>query len=105
MLYILFIFFLLFVFIPSRNKLQKGDKVTVRVCVCMCGLIVFSESERPSHFFYFIRNLPVGKHSNGSFDSFKGTRQNVQDLILCHKFSLYVICNSIVDLEFCSILL
>lgn len=81
MLYILFIFFLLFVFIPSRNKLQKGDKVTVRVCVCMCGLIVFSESERPSHFFYFIRNLPVGKHSNGSFDSFKGTRQNVQDLI------------------------
>lgn len=81
MLYILFYFFLLFVFIPSRNKLQKGDKVTVRVCVCMCGLIVFSESERPSHFFYFIRNLPVGKHSNGSFDSFKGTRQNVQDLI------------------------
>lgn len=81
MLYILFIFFLLFVFIPSRNKLQKGDKVTVRVCVCMCGLIVFSESERPSHFFYFIRNLPVGKHSNGSFDSFKSTRQNVQDLI------------------------
>lgn len=81
MLYILFIFCLLFVFIPSRNKLQKGDKVTVRVCVCMCGLIVFSESERPSHFFYFIRNLPVGKHSNGSFDSFKGTRQNVQDLI------------------------
>lgn len=81
MLYILFIFFLLFVFIPSRNKLQIGDKVTVRVCVCMCGLIVFSESERPSHFFYFIRNLPVGKHSNGSFDSFKGTRQNVQDLI------------------------
>lgn len=80
MLYILFIYFLLFVFIPSRNKLQKGDKVTVRVCVCMCGLIVFSESERPSHFFYFIRNLPVGKHSNGSFDSFKGT-QNVQDLI------------------------
>lgn len=81
MLYILFIFFLLFVSIPSRNKLQNGDKVTVRVCVCMCGLIVFSESERPSHFFYFIRNLPVGKHSNGSFDSFKGTRQNVQDLI------------------------
>lgn len=83
MLYILFIFCLLFVFIPSRNKLQKGDKVTVRVCVCMCGLIVFSESERPSHFFYFIRNLPVGKHSNGSFDTFKGTRQTayVQDLI------------------------
>lgn len=69
MLYILFIFFLLFVFIPSRNKLQKGDKVTVRVCVCMCGLIVFSKSERPSYFFYFGINRPVGKHSNGSFDS------------------------------------
>lgn len=69
MLYILFIYFLFVVFISSHNWLLKGDRATVCVCVCMCGLIVFSESERPSHLFCFSRNIPVGKHSNGSFDS------------------------------------
>lgn len=64
-----YIFFYCLYLYPLVPGCKKGDKVTVRVCVCMCGLIVFSKSERPSYFFYFGINRPVGKHSNGSFDS------------------------------------
>lgn len=68
----------------------------------MCGLIVFSKSERPSYFFYFGINRPVGKHSNGSFDSVEtkalkvGGRTHVQDLsfvsqtnFLCLSFAIH----------------